>query len=351
MESITQVYQKEEHERQTVAQLKVLVACGTACDELLDQIDNMEVKSEHFHLPKTLSGGHENFSFKNLKPALDYAEEYGHDLVIAVDFNQNKLCVSARKSQGGDLGVLNPHQLAALFSDIITKTHQNIICYKSLFISDLVEEIFLKAGRPCRSILLPDGASTEDNSLPGEEETFVISENQQFRLPHQKNSSIYLIGRLLLLSAKLKSHQETLFDQLIGLFRQHGYYNERVFVVEMKLESQRNHFANIMKLLRKKTPERFGDVLINEVTDYESGVKKNRISARQNRVNGPVADILKVSLANGLTIKMGPREEKMYYFVTVEGPLLAKEEYSRTSKAFDDRIAKFMGNVNKITFE
>lgn len=335
---------------QTVAQLKVLIACSSSCDELLGQIDNMEIESEYFHLRKTLSRWDENFSFKDLRPALDYAEENGHDLVIAVDFNQNKLCVSARKSYDGELGVLNPHQLAALFSDIITKTHQNIVCYKSLFISDLVEEIFLKAGRSCSSILLPNGVSAEDNSLPGEEDIFVVSENQQFHLPNQDNSSIYLIGRLLLLSAKLKSHQETLFDQLTGLFRQHGYYNERVFVVDMKLESQRNHFANVMKLLRKKTPERFGDVLINEVTDYESGVKKNRISSRQNKVNGPVANILKVSLANGLTIKMGPREEKMYYFVTVKGTLLAKEEYSRTSRAFDERIAKFMENVNKITF-
>jgi hypothetical protein len=349
MES-TKAYQKEEHPMQTVAQLKVLVPCDSSCDELLEQIDNMEIESEYFHLPKMLSDRHENISLKELRPALDYAEEYGHDLVIAVDFNQNKLCVSARKSHDGDLGALNPHQLAALFSDIITKTHQNIVCYKSLFISDLVEEIFLKAGRPCRSILLPNGASTEGNSFPGEEEIFVVSENQQFHLANQKNSSIYLIGRLLLLSAKLKSHNETLFDQLIGLFRQHGYYNERVFVVEMKFESQRNHFANIMKLLRKKTPERFGDVLINEVTDYESGIKKNRISAPQNKVNGPVADILKVSLANGLTIKMGPREEEMCYFVTVKRTLLATEEYFRTSKAFDERIAKFMENVNKITF-
>lgn len=350
MESITQAYQTEKLPIQTVAQLKVLVACSTSCDELLGQIDNMEIEFEYFHLSKTLSHGHENFSFKDLRPALDYAEENGHDLVIAVDFNHNKLCASARKCYGGELGVLNPHQLAALFSDIITKTHQNIVCYKSLFISDLVEEIFLKAGRSCSSILLPDGVSKEDNCLPGEEDIFVVTENQRFHLLNQNNSSIYLIGRLLLLSAKLKSHQETLFDQLTGLFRQHGYYYERTFVVDMKSESQRNHFANVMKLLRKKTPERFGDVLINEVTDYESGVKKNRISSRQNKVNGPVGNILKVSLANGLTIKMGPREEKMYYFVTVKGTLLAKEEYSRTSRAFDERIAKFMENVNKITF-
>lgn len=350
MENTEQLTQEETQIKTTMRPLKVLIASAAKDTALVTQVKNMEMDAQHFALSEKLKSPADTFTLRHVKDALREAEANAFDIMIAVEPAFNKFAVAVRDSELDTFKLFTIHELSSLITSILLETHQHLHGVKSMFITEMIDKLFRHAGRHCTIVaeLLSPVPETVLGQSSDTNELLCITENHEIILTGQANSLVYLIGRLLLKESQLHSRQETLFDLLVQLYKTHGYSKEKLLKVDMTTPSQQKYFTNMLHALRKNPPERFGGVPIVSITDLEKGISQNLISGRKAKVQWPEMNGVRVILSHGLSLLMTPREEKMFYFAIIEGSLITKPEYQNANRSADERIMKFIENINKV---
>ncbi len=350
MDTDNQTTTMEAEEIETIKNIKILIACSSAEEDSINKILSLGVEAERFPLSESLQNPQDAFSMKHLKSAIDYAQEGGFDSVLAIDSKQNKMALAVRKSPNDAFVLLSFHQLSTLISALLLEDHKNLSCEKSLFITETVNKIFERAEKSVKTLaelVSPLSEYPNLKSVAGEEVLY-LSENQEILLGGQENSLDYLIGRLLTAEIELHAAKKTLFDKLMELYQSYGFRKEKLMTGDMSSASQKKFFAKIMDTLKKKTPEMIGGSAILSVTDMVKGTSKSKISGRVTPSEYPEMNAVKVFLSNGVSFIITPIGEKIIYFLVIEGPLSKKEEYAKVNAAYDARMVKFIGELNRV---
>src|SRR5690606_27379913 len=139
-----------------------------------------------FPIEHPLTSQDSNFTFLNLKGAIQYARQNNFDLVIAMDTIWDKLGIAVRKSVGGDFQILTVHQVAALLTKRwVEQAEKNpVIFVKSIHISDMVQKIVLRDDKEIESLILEKDQLRETVlSIASEKKDTPVlgfTENQEF---------------------------------------------------------------------------------------------------------------------------------------------------------------------------
>lgn len=350
MDTDNQTTTIEAEEIETIKNLKILIACSSAEEDSINKILSLGIEAERFELTEPLQNSQDAFSMKHLKSALEFAQEGGFDSVLAIDSQQNKFALAVRKSPKDTFILLSFHQLSSLLSVLLLEDHPNLTCEKSIFVTETINKIFERAEKTVKTLAeLVSPLNENSNLKPGEgEDVLYLSENQEILLSGQKDSLDYLIGRLLSAEIELHAAKKTLFDKLMEIYQSYGFRKEKLMTGDMSSPSQKKFFTKIMDTLKKKTPEMIGGSAILSVTDMVKGTSKSKISGRVTPSEYPEMNAVKVFLSNGVSFIITPAGEKIIYFLVVEGPLSKKEEYPKVSSAYDARMVKFIGELNRV---
>lgn len=350
MDTDNQTTTIEAEEIETIKNIKILIACSSEEGDSINKILNLGIEAERFALSESLQNPQDSFSMKHLKSALEYAHEGDFDSVLAIDSKLNKMALAVRKSPKDPFILLSFHQLSTMLSVLLLEDHQNLSCEKSIFITETINKIFEKAEKSVTThaeLLSPLSENPNLKSVEGEEVLY-LSENQEILLSGQENSLDYLIGRLLSAEIELHASKKTLFDKLIEIYQSYGFRKEKLMTGDMSSTSQKKFFAKIMDTLKKKTPEMIGGSAILSVTDLAKGTSKSKISGRVTPSEYPEMNAVKVFLSNGVSFIITPVGEKIIYFLAIEGSLSKKEEYAKVNAAYDARMVKFIGELNRV---
>lgn len=350
MDTDNQTTTIEAEEIETINNLKILIACSSAEESSINKILSFGVEAERFPLSESLQNPQDSFSMKHLKSAIDYAQEGGFDSVLAIDSKLNKLALAVRKSPKDPFVLLSFHQLSTLLSALLLEDHENLSCEKSVFITETVNKIFDRAEKSVKTLaelVSPLSEYPNLKSVAGEEVLY-LSDHQEILLGGQENSLDYLISRLVLTEIDLHAAKKSLFDKLMELYQSYGFRKEKLMTGDMSSPSQKKFFAKIMDTLKKKTPEMIGGSAILSVTDMVKGTSKSKISGRVTPSEYPEMNAVKVFLSNGVSFIITPNGEKIIYFLVIEGQLSKKEEYAKVNAAYDARMVKFIGELNRV---
>ncbi len=350
MDTDNQTTTMEAEEIETIKNLKILIACSSEEENSINKILDLGIEAERFPLSESLQNPQDAFSMKHLKSAIEYAQEGGFDSVLAIDSKQNKLALAVRKSPNDEFVLLSFHQLSSLISALLLADHKNLTCEKSLFITETVNKIFERAEKSVKTLAELVSPLSEYPNLKTLEgaEVLYLSDNQEILLSGQENSLDYLIGRLVSAEIELHAAKKTLFDKLMEIYQSYGFRKEKLMTGDMSSPSQKKFFAKIMDTLKKKTPEMIGGSAILSVTDMAKGTSKSKISGRVTPSEYPEMNAVKVFLSNGVSFIITPLGEKIIYFLVIEGPLSKKEEYVKVNAAYDARMVKFIGELNRV---
>ena len=348
MDTDNQTTTIEAEEIETIKNVKILIACSSEEEDSINKILNLGIGAERFPLSESLQNPQDSFSMKHLKSALEYAHEGEFDSVLAIDSKLNKMALAVRKSAKDPFVLLSFHQLSSLLSVLLLEDHQNLSCEKSIFITETINKIFERAEKSVTTHAELVSPLSENLKLVEGEEVLYLSENQEILLGGQENSLDYLIGRLLSAEIELHAAKKTLFDKLMEIYQSYGFRKEKLMTGDMSSTSQKKFFTKIMDTLKKKTPEMIGGSAILSVTDMAKGTSKSKISGRVTPSEYPEMNAVKVFLSNGVSFIISPAGEKIIYFLAIEGQLSKKEEYAKVNAAYDARMVKFIGELNRV---
>jgi phosphoglucomutase len=213
-----------------------------------------------------------------LKPAIDFAKQHGHLLVMASDPDADRLAVAVR-TDGDQFVCLSGNQLGALIADFVlskraaagTLTPAHFIV-ETLVTTPLLAAIAQSYGiRAIRDLLVGFkyiGAAIDANGP--DKFVFAAEESVGYlagEYCRDKDASVAALFALELAS-ELQQQGQTMIDRLDEIYQQHGYYYETQFVQVCPGAQGSQQIAQMMRALREKVPGKLGSVVFDTARDY-----------------------------------------------------------------------------------
>jgi len=146
------------------------------------------------------------------------------------------------------------------------------------------------------------------------------------------------------MAAYEKNKGRTLYDKLVDLCLQYGFYKESLVSITKKGMNGAAEIAAMMEGYRSNPPLTIdgGDVV--ELLDYELQVAKNLQTGESHAIDLPKSNVLQFVLADGTKISARPSgtEPKIKFYFSVNAKLADAAAFDATEKLLDEKIARII---------
>lgn len=291
--------------------------------------------------------------------AFEYAIRLGKkeqvDLLVATDPDADRLGAAA-KLPTGDYQVLSGNQIAALsINYLLTYKQQQAeltgreVVLKSIVSSELGTKICDKYNVEMVNVL------TGFKFIAEKIETYEQSGTKNFLFGYEESygylvksfvrdkDAIQTLVLLAEVAAYYQSREMTLYDGLIELFEEFGYFEEKTISVTMSGLEGAKAIQKLMADVRKNPITEFANVAVECTEDYEKQVR-TKSEGLKEKIDLPPANVMKYWLADGSWIAIRPSgtEPKIKFYLGVQG--LTSEQTNLKVQQFEQAIEELISN-------
>ena len=129
-------------------------------------------------------------------------------------------------------------------------------------------------------------------------------------------------------AAFYKKQGKTLWDQMLAIYEEYGYYKETQVAITMKGADGARAIEELMAKLRSNPPKAFGAWQVQELRDYKTGKTKNLTDGTEGTTGLPVSNVLYFVLTDDAWCCARPSgtEPKIKFYMGVRGNSLQDAE-------------------------
>lgn len=294
---------------------------------------------------------------KALELGIKKLEATQGDLLIAMDPDADRVGVAVRHQ--GKVHILTGNQIAALCADhlCLALTQQHKMPPRAAFIKSIVTtELFARItayyGASCFNVLpgfkyIAEKIDSWEESREGYHFLFGAEESYGYLLGTYARDKDALISANLLCEAALKAKREglTLIDRLHALYKQYGFYFEKVVSVKFKESKEgREEMAKMMTTLRAHPIESFQGVPVESTEDFLHSIKKNS-KGEKSPLLLPRSDVLLFWLTDGskLIVRPSGTEPKVKIYIgLIQKDFASLEKAEALCEERCDRLLKIL---------
>lgn len=122
-------------------------------------------------------------------------------------------------------------------------------------------------------------------------------------------------------AAWCKKNGITVWDQMLKLYEQYGYFKETQYAITLKGIDGSKQIAEMMDKLRSNPPKSFGELRVKELRDYDRDVTTNMETGEQAPTGLPKSNVLYFDLTNDSWCCARPSgtEPKIKFYMGVKG--------------------------------
>lgn len=122
-------------------------------------------------------------------------------------------------------------------------------------------------------------------------------------------------------AAYYKEKNMTLWDQMINMYNEYGYYKEGIKQVTLEGIDGAEKIKEIMDNFRKNLPKNFGNFKVEKIRDYNNSIILEAGTNKTEKINMPKSNVLYYELSNDSWIAVRPSgtEPKIKYYIGVKG--------------------------------
>jgi phosphoglucomutase len=282
--------------------------------------------------------------------ALKKAAEIDADLVLATDPDADRVGIAV-KNTDNEFILLNGNQTGSLLINYLLtaweekgKLDGNQYIVKTIVTTNIIEEI-AKAKKV-----------KFYNTLTGFKyigQLMTQFEGKQTFIGGGEESYGYLIGELVRdkdavvssafiaeMTAYYKDKGSSLFDAMIDMYVQYGFYKEKLISITKKGKTGAEEIKAMMETFRTNPPATLGGSKVITVKDYEGQVETDLTSNTTTPIVLPVSDVLQFVTADGsiISARSSGTEPKIKFYCSVNGKLANKAAYKQTDAELDAKI-------------
>jgi phosphoglucomutase len=285
-----------------------------------------------------------------LKLALKKAKETGAELVMATDPDADRLGIAV-KDKNGKFILLNGNQTGVLLIYYILSQYKerkkykgNEYIIKTIVTTDLIDRIAdgfnveyfnVLTGFKYFAELIRENEGNKVY-IGGGEESYGFLPGEYVR-DKDAVASCALVAET---AAWAKSNGISLYELLINIYVQFGYYKEKLINIVRKGQEGADEIKAMMTGYRTNPPVMINNSRVIKINDYEKQITQNILTGSKTAIDLVKSDVLQFILLDGSKISVRPSgtEPKIKFYFSVNTKLPSPDKFDETEKALDRRI-------------
>lgn len=285
-----------------------------------------------------------------LKMAIKKAVETGAELVMATDPDADRLgiAVKDRKDEfillnGNQTGVLLVWYILSQFKER-KKYRGNEYIIKTIVTSDLIERIAEGYNVEYFNVLtgfkffaeLIRKNERSKKYIGGGEESYGFLPGDYVR-DKDAVASCALVAEA---TAWSKSKGMSLFELLLDIYVQFGFYKEKLINIVRKGKEGADEIKAMMTGYRNNPPEKINNSRVIKINDYEKQISYDILKGSKTIIDLTKSDVLQFFLEDGSKISVRPSgtEPKIKFYFSVNSTLKSVDKFEETEIVLDNRI-------------
>jgi phosphoglucomutase len=279
------------------------------------------------------------------------------DILLGTDPDSDRVGIAV-KDHTGKWILLNGNQTAVLLFNYIIEARKNkglskpndYIC-KTVVTSDLIDVFAASNNINCYNTLtgfkwiadLIRRKEKEENFICGGEESYgyMIGDNVRDK------DAIASVAMICEMAAYAKHQGKSLFEQLIDIYMQYGFYKESLISITKKGMKGAEEIAEMMSAYRQQPPSVINGSPVVKIFDYQLQHVTTLATGEKTPIDLPKSNVLQFLLADGSRISARPSgtEPKIKFYFSVHEPLESVADVERVEQLLDNKVSNIIHDM------
>ncbi len=285
------------------------------------------------------------------------AREIDADILLGTDPDADRVGI-AIKDRNNNWVLMNGNQTAVLAFNYMIEARRakgiaqsNDMVVKTIVTTDMIDLIAERNEVKCYNVLtgfkwiaeLIKEKEAGENYVIGGEESYGLMIGPQLR----DKDAVSAVALLCEMAAYEKDQGRTLFDKLIDLYVQYGFYKEHLISITRKGMNGQKEIAEMMQTFRNNPPASLNGVDVETLLDYETQEGRNLRTGETWKISLPKSNVLQFLLADGSKISARPSgtEPKIKFYFSVNAPLSSAADYDAVHEQLDQKIKGIISDL------
>ena len=285
-----------------------------------------------------------------MRLGLEKARELDADILLGTDPDADRVGIAIKNSHG-EWTLMNGNQTALLAFNYIMEARKakgvaqpNDMVVKTIVTTYLIDTLAEAYGVTCYNVLtgfkwiaeLIKEKEGRENYVVGGEESYGLMIGSQVR----DKDAVSAVALLCEMAAYEKNLGRSLFQKLLDLYVQYGFYKEQLISITKKGMQGGAEIAAMMENYRNHPPAELGGSPVVQLLDYEMREGKNLTTGETWKIDLPKSNVLQFILEDGSRISARPSgtEPKIKFYFSVKSNLITAKDYETVNAAADEKI-------------
>ena len=272
------------------------------------------------------------------------------DILLGTDPDADRVGVGV-KNHKGEWVLMNGNQTAVLAFAYMMEARRakgiaapNDMVVTTIVTTEMINQVAKINEVNCYNVLtgfkwiaeLVKEKEGKENYIIGGEESFGLMIGDQIR----DKDAVSAVALLCEMAAYEKSKGKTLFDKMIELYIQYGFYYENLISITKKGMNGQQEIKDMMEGYRQSPPVTIDGEAVLTVLDYELQLGKNLQTGETWKLNLPKSNVLQFITAKGSKISARPSgtEPKIKFYFSVNTELKDRESFDQKYQMLQEKI-------------
>lgn len=281
---------------------------------------------------------------------LKKAKQLDADILLGTDPDADRVGIAIKDNQGNWV-LMNGNQTAVLACTYMLEARRakgiaqpNDMVIKTIVTSDMIDQVAAHYNVACYNVLtgfkwiaeLIKEKEGKENYIIGGEESYGLMIGDQLR----DKDAVSAVALLCEMAAYEKDKGRSLYDKLLELYVQFGYYQEHLISITKKGMNGQQEIADMMEQYRKNPPTSLHDIPVVQLLDYQLKRGRKLQTGEEWDIKLPGSNVLQFILADGSKISARPSgtEPKIKFYFSVNTQLKDVAGFPAAQAALKSRI-------------
>jgi len=288
---------------------------------------------------------------------LKKARQIDADILLGTDPDSDRVGIGV-KDKKGEWRLLNGNQTAVLAFNYMIEARKekkiaksNDMVVKTIVTTEMIDVIAKRNGVKCYNVLtgfkwiaeLIKEKEGKENYVIGGEESYGLMIGSKVR----DKDAVSAVALLCEMAAYEKNKSKSLYEKLIDLYLQYGFYKEHLISITKKGMDGQKQIADMMDSYRSNPPKRIIGTEVIQLLDYERRIAKDLKTGKSSDISLPESNVLQFILADGSKISARPSgtEPKIKFYFSVFKELKRPEDLENTELELNQKIERIIRDL------
>jgi len=294
-----------------------------------------------------------------LAMAIALADEIGADIVVGTDPDSDRLGVAVRNGNG-IMTLLNGNQTMVLMTHFLLEQwkKKGLLKGNEFVASTIVSTPMIMELASAYNVGFKVGLTgfkwiakmikdfPDEKFIGGGEESFGYMIGDEVRDKDAVTSTLLLCE----MAAQAKANASSLYQELLKLYEQYGFYKEYLISLTKKGMDGAAEIQKMMLDLRNNPLKEINGESVVMVEDYKASTALNMFTNEIEELKLPKSDVLIYYLADGTKICARPSgtEPKIKFYFSVNEPLNDIKNFKEVEASLDAKIKNIIEEMSLI---